>query len=80
MQFAFIPYVWYYNINKRDNKLPLKEVNTMSKTAKRKTYEIWYNNELIDSTEDQTEALYLLNEYKLAFHSNEVILQINFIK
>lgn len=45
----------------------------MSKTAKRKTYEIWYNNELIDSTEDQTEALYLLNEYKLAFHSNEVI-------
>lgn len=52
----------------------------MSKTAKRKTYEIWYNNELIDSTEDQTEALYLLNEYKLAFHSNEVILQINFIK
>lgn len=52
----------------------------MSKTAKRKTYEIWYNNELIDSTEDQTEALFLLNEYKLAFKSNNVILQINFIK
>lgn len=48
--------------------------------SKRKTYEIYYNNELLDSTEDQTTALFLLNEYKLAFHSNDVILQINFIK
>ena len=46
----------------------------------KKTYEIYYNSELIDSTKNQTEALYLLNEYKLAFKSNDVILQINLIK
>ena len=37
-----------------------------------------YNNEIIDTANDIDEALYLKEEYKLAFHTDNIEIEINF--
>ena len=39
---------------------------------------IIYNNEVIDTTNDINEALYLKKEYELAFHTTSIEIEINF--
>ena len=39
---------------------------------------IIYNNEIIDTTNDINEALYLKKEYELAFHTDNIEIEINF--
>ena len=39
---------------------------------------IIYNNEIIDTTSDINEALYLKKEYELAFHTTGIEIEINF--
>ena len=39
---------------------------------------IIYNNEIIDTTNDINEALYLKKEYELAFHTTGIEIEINF--
>ena len=39
---------------------------------------IIYNNEIIDTANDINEALFLKEEYKLAFHTNNIEIAINF--
>ena len=39
---------------------------------------IIYNNEIIDTTNDINEALQLKKEYKLAFHTTDIEIEINF--
>ena len=39
---------------------------------------IIYNNEVIDTANDINEALYLKEEYKLAFHTDNIEIEINF--
>ena len=39
------------------------------------TYNIIYNNEIIDTTNNITDATYLKKEYKLAFHDEAVTIQ-----
>ena len=39
---------------------------------------IIYNNEVIDTTNDINEALYLKKEYELAFHTTGIEIEINF--
>ena len=36
------------------------------------------NNEIIDTANDIDEALYLKEEYKLAFHTDNIEIEINF--
>ena len=39
---------------------------------------IIYDNEVIDTTNDINEALYLKKEYELAFHTTGIEIEINF--
>ena len=39
---------------------------------------IIYDNEVIDTTNDINEALYFKEEYKLAFHTDNIEIEINF--
>ena len=39
---------------------------------------IIYNNEIIDTANSINEALYLKEEYELAFHTNNIEIEINF--
>ena len=39
---------------------------------------IIYNNEIIDTANDIDEALQLKEEYKLAFHTDNIEIEINF--
>ena len=39
---------------------------------------IIYNNEIIDTANDINEALYLKKEYELAFHTDNIEIEINF--
>ena len=39
---------------------------------------IIYDNEIIDTTNDINEALYLKEEYELAFHTTGIEIEINF--
>ena len=39
---------------------------------------IIYNNEIIDTTNDINEALQLKKEYELAFHTDNIEIEINF--
>ena len=39
---------------------------------------IIYNNEIIDTTNDINEALQLKKEYELAFHTDDIEIEINF--
>ena len=37
-----------------------------------------YNNEVIDTTNDINEALYLKKEYEIAFYTNDIEIEIKF--
>ena len=39
---------------------------------------IIYNNEIIDTANSINKALYLKEEYELAFHTNNIEIEINF--
>ena len=43
-----------------------------------KTINIIYNNEIIDTTNDINEALQLKKEYELAFHTDNIEIEILF--
>ena len=55
-----------------------KTIKHISKKGHNNMINIIYNNEVIDTTNDINEALYLKEEYKLAFHTDNIEIEINF--
>ena len=55
-----------------------KTIKHISKKGRLYMIKIIYNNEIIDTTNDINEALYLKKEYELAFHTTDIEIEINF--
>ena len=64
----YIKMIYLYH-NKGKQTQQTKGGNTM--------INIIYNNEIIDTTNDINEALYLKKEYELAFHTTGIKIEIN---
>ena len=58
--------------------LKQKTIKQTSKKGRLYMINIIYNNEVIDTTNDINEALYLKKEYELAFHTTGIEIEINF--